>query len=103
MGALFKTTGPGARPPTRARARQAALHDLIGDQVERATLVVGAPATPVVDLLRQLVELGRQRHRYACASAAFRRSANASGIASARSQIPGIASRPAIMPQHTMS
>jgi hypothetical protein len=42
-----------------ADARGRAPHDVIGDQVERADLVVVAPAAPVVDGARERVELRR--------------------------------------------
>ena len=49
--------------PPRACRGDAPQHRLLGHEVERAPLVVGAPPAPVGNATREVVQFGRQRHR----------------------------------------
>jgi hypothetical protein len=48
--------------PARANGTRTALYGLARDEIQRSPLVVGAPASPVRDAGRQLLEFGRERH-----------------------------------------
>ena len=47
----------------RPHQRRGRAHDVVGDEVDGADLVVGAPPAPVVDLLGDFVECIRVAHR----------------------------------------